>query len=82
MALKPLHFYFFSLHSRSETGSLLSTCNMGCNCQANIYKQICDTEGKKYFSPCLAGCSIKSNAKVINPYIISRILRFVLYWDS
>lgn len=47
----------------TETGNLISSCNTDCHCDTGVYKQMCGENGWRYFSPCLAGCSIKENNK-------------------
>ncbi|XP_059154812.1 solute carrier organic anion transporter family member 2A1-like [Physella acuta] len=35
-----------------------TTCNTGCDCADNSYFAICGQDGKTYYSPCTAGCSV------------------------
>ncbi|XP_069749158.1 solute carrier organic anion transporter family member 2A1-like [Narcine bancroftii] len=42
--------------NRNATSSLISSCNMNCQCLAATYNPVCGTDGVEYVSPCHAGC--------------------------
>uniref|UniRef100_H2Y4N0 Solute carrier organic anion transporter family member n=1 Tax=Ciona savignyi TaxID=51511 RepID=H2Y4N0_CIOSA len=45
-------------HDASPSGgSFVSTCNLNCGCDLNVYKPVCGADGITYYSACFAGCS-------------------------
>lgn len=44
----------------TDTGSLISKCNIQCTCSQRAYEPICGNDGITYFSPCFAGCQFKN----------------------
>jgi len=36
----------------------LTGCNKNCHCDEGLFHVVCDTSGRKFYSPCLAGCQL------------------------
>uniref|UniRef100_H2Y4M8 Solute carrier organic anion transporter family member n=1 Tax=Ciona savignyi TaxID=51511 RepID=H2Y4M8_CIOSA len=50
-------------HDASPSGgSFVSTCNLNCGCDLNVYKPVCGADGITYYSACFAGCSAVGTA--------------------
>ncbi|XP_055958060.1 solute carrier organic anion transporter family member 4C1 [Patella vulgata] len=50
------------------TPVLTTECNKGCDCSTNIYEPVCDVDGMIYFSPCYAGCTVKTSSANFSGY--------------
>lgn len=50
--------------SEPVTSVTFEGCSQGCKCDDSVYQVVCDTEGRKYYSPCLAGCQKEISNKM------------------
>ncbi|XP_060562690.1 solute carrier organic anion transporter family member 4C1-like [Ruditapes philippinarum] len=42
--------------SQPVTSLSFEECSASCHCDDSVFQVVCDREGRKYYSPCLAGC--------------------------
>jgi len=48
----------------SNSITMNSMCNQGCNCDRSAFNPGCGTDGMTYFSPCYAGCTANMSTNV------------------
>lgn len=49
--------------NKPVTSVTYADCSKNCHCDESVYQVVCDNEGKKYYSPCLAGCNSELSGK-------------------
>ncbi|XP_045158609.2 solute carrier organic anion transporter family member 4C1-like isoform X2 [Mercenaria mercenaria] len=50
--------------SEPVTSLSYEECSASCHCDDSVYQVVCDREGRKYYSPCLAGCQYEISSKM------------------
>ncbi|KAH3697069.1 solute carrier organic anion transporter family member 4C1-like [Dreissena polymorpha] len=42
----------------------LTPCNQNCHCDESVFQVVCDQNGRKFYSPCLAGCELETGKNI------------------